>query len=103
MATSLDRREVARLLRWGGLKDGNPDGEWLRLRRRTHRPGRRAVYEVSWPGGRAFVKAVRPHLASGLHERHVLLHDAGLPVPRSLAWTDRGVVLLEALDGASLR
>ena len=61
------------------------------------------VVEVRGPGLRLFLKVVRPGLAEGLHERHRLLRAAGLPVPRSLGWTEDGLLVLEALVGRSLR
>ena len=75
----------------------------LELRVRAYRPGRRAVVEVRTPAARAFLKVVRPSAVRELAERHEVLRDAGLPVPRVLARREDGRLLLEALGGTSLR
>lgn len=75
----------------------------VRLRMRAYRPRRRAVVQADVPGGRLFLKVVRPHRARELHERHRMLHGAGLPVPRSLGLTADGVVVLEPLLGEPMR
>jgi hypothetical protein len=77
--------------------------EQVRLRMRAYRPRRRAVVQADVPGGRLFLKVLRPHRAAELHERHRLLHRAGLPVPRSLGVTPDGVVVLEPLLGEPMR
>lgn len=75
----------------------------VRLRMRAYRPRRRAVVQADVPGGRLYLKVLRPHRAQELHERHRLLHGAGLPVPRSLGFTADGVVVLEPLLGEPMR
>ncbi len=75
----------------------------VRLSTRAYRPRRRAVVQADVPGGRLFLKVLRPHRVQDLHERHRLLHGSGLPVPRSLGWTTDGVVVLEALHGVPMR
>jgi aminoglycoside phosphotransferase (APT) family kinase protein len=52
---------------------------------------------------RLFLKVLRPPSVADMHRRHRLLHDAGLPVPRSLGWTDDGLLVLEAISGLSMR
>ncbi len=47
-----------------------------RLRLRAYRPGRRAVVEVNAPGGRWFLKVVRPAALPGLVARHEALAAA---------------------------
>ena len=69
----------------------------------AYRPGRRAVLQGRSSSGALFVKVQRPERAVALHERHRLLADAGLPVPRSLGVDPRGLVALQALPGTSLR
>jgi aminoglycoside phosphotransferase len=81
---------------------GVPAGD-VRLRVRTYRPRRRAVVQVDAPFCRLYLKVLRPQAVEALHARHRLLHDAGLPVPRSLGWTDDGLLVLQGLRGASLR
>ncbi|HSO03440.1 MAG TPA: phosphotransferase, partial [Candidatus Limnocylindrales bacterium] len=75
----------------------------LELRLRTYRPCRRAVIEVSAPAGRVFVRVMRPKVVAALHARHVLLHSAGVPVPRSWGWTEDGLLVIEAIPGLTLR
>jgi aminoglycoside phosphotransferase len=73
-----------------------------RLRLRAHRPGRRAVVEVTGAAGRWFLKVVRPADLPGLVARHRLL--AGhVPVPEVLATTEDGVLVLPALAGTPMR
>ena len=99
LAGAMDEQAVGELL--GSL--GVRRRESVRLDLRSYRPGRRAVVEVRTPGSRVFLKVVRPTAVAALHERHRLLRDAGLPVPRSLGWSDSGLLVLEALPGRSLR
>lgn len=80
---------------------GHPIGSPV-LRRRAYRPGRRAVVEVSGPGGRVFLKVVRPPRSAALVDVH---RRAGrtLPVPRVLGCTADGIVVLSAVPGRTLR
>lgn len=103
LAAASDRRRVGELLTSFGVPGIDPDGTQVRLRRRAYRPRRRAVIEATSPSGRLFIKVLRPHVARDLHRRHVLLRDAGLPVPRSLGWSDDGLLVLQALTGTGLR
>lgn len=98
LPTALDEDAVRGLLDGHGVEPGP-----VELRVRSYRPGRRAVVEVRTPAARLFLKVLRPHAVEALHRRHVLLRDAGLPVPRSLAWSSPGLLVLEALAGTSLR
>lgn len=98
LATATDEVAVRALLASYGVRVGG-----LSLDVRTYRPRRRAVVEVRGDGVRLFLKVLRPSAVQALHERHVLLRDAGLPVPRSLGWSDGGLLVLEALSGTSLR
>ncbi|GAB4070029.1 hypothetical protein GCM10028777_33910 [Angustibacter speluncae] len=75
----------------------------VRLTMRAYRPRRGAVVQADVPGGRLFLKVLRPHRSAELHDRHRLLHGAGLPVPRSLGHTPDGVVVLEPLLGEPMR
>ncbi|MCU0282701.1 MAG: aminoglycoside phosphotransferase family protein [Candidatus Nanopelagicales bacterium] len=76
----------------------------VQLRVRTYRPTRRAVVHVRAPGGcELYVRVVRPSKVRALHERHVLLHGAGVPVPRSYGWTPDGLLVIEAIPGPTLR
>lgn len=78
-------------------------GESVSTQVRAYRPGRRAVIEVTAPEGRLFLKVVRPGRVAQIHERHAALHSAGLPVPKSLGWSDDGIVALQALNGTPMR
>jgi hypothetical protein len=73
-----------------------------RIRMRAYRPGRRAVLEVEGGGPRLYVKVVRPRVVAALRERHDLL-ASHLPVPRPLATTANGMLVLSECHGASLR
>lgn len=103
LAAAWDRPSLARLLTRFGVPGVAPDGSTVTTRLRAYRPRRRAVVEARTDAGSLFVKVLRPHLVEALHRRHVLLHDAGLPVPRSLGWTDDGLLVLRALRGTGLR
>lgn len=98
LATATDEDEVRELLTSYGIPPGP-----VRLDVRTYRPRRRAVVEVRAPECRLFLKVVRPKAVEALHDRHRLLRDAGLPVPRSLGWSADGLLVLEALSGTPLR
>jgi len=98
LAVALDAAGMQGLLASLGVA---PDG--LRLRLRAYRPGRRAVVQAQADGERLFVKVVRPRKVAALQERHALLAQR-LPVPHSHGWSeDYGLVVLEAMPGATLR
>ncbi|ONI78459.1 aminoglycoside phosphotransferase [Kribbella sp. ALI-6-A] len=98
LRTALNPAAVAGIFSRCGLGDGP-----VSVKLRAYRPLRRAVVEASGPLGRLFLKAVPPEQGRALHERHRLLTGAGVPAPRSLGWTDDGLVVLEALGGRTLR
>lgn len=100
LAAACDPAAVAALLTRFGAPARAED---VRLTTRAYRPRRRAVVQADVPGGRLFLKVLRPHRVQDLHDRHRLLHGSGLPVPRSLGWTEDGVVVLEALHGVQMR
>ncbi|GAB3465836.1 phosphotransferase family protein [Actinophytocola sediminis] len=79
------------------------DGTAVTMTVRTYRPRRRAVVEVATPTGRVFVKVLRPAKVRAVHEAHRLAADAGYPAPRSLGWTDDGLLVLAELPGRTLR
>ncbi|MFW6091244.1 MAG: phosphotransferase [Actinomycetota bacterium] len=91
-------RSVAALLRSVGL---NPAG--LEVRMVSYRPCRRAVFELVTSTGRLFAKVLRPADVAAVHHRLKITRTAGLPTPRSLGWSDEGILVLEALPGAGLR
>jgi hypothetical protein len=98
LAAACDEAAVASVLEDLGL-GGGP----VRLRTRAYRPRRRAVVEAVGSRGRLFVKVVRPHRVEALHHRHRLLVRHGIPAPQSLGWTPRGLLVLQALPGRTLR
>jgi hypothetical protein len=98
LAAAYDRVAVAGLM--AGFELG---GGPVRLLLRAYRPRRRAVVEAVGPGGRLFLKVVRPDLVESLHERHRLLTGAGVPVAPSLGYTPAGLLVLPHLPGQSLR
>ncbi|MFI7586064.1 phosphotransferase [Spongisporangium articulatum] len=70
----------------------------------SYRPRRRAVVRVDAGAVRLYLKVLaRGADVEPLHRRHVLLHEAGVPVPRSLGWSDDGLLALEGLPGTGLR
>jgi hypothetical protein len=98
LATAADPVRLATALQAAGLRrDGVPQ-----VRMRAYRPGRRAVLEVSGGGPRLYVKVVRPGVVAALRERHELL-AAHVPVPRPLATTDDGMLVLSECAGTSMR
>ncbi|WP_432946353.1 aminoglycoside phosphotransferase family protein [Kribbella sp. CA-253562] len=98
LRTALDPGAVAGIFSRCGLGDAP-----VSVQLRAYRPLRRAVVEASGPLGRLFLKVVPADKGQALHERHRLLTGAGVPAPRSLGWTDDGLVVLEALGGRTLR
>ena len=73
------------------------------LRRRSYRPGRRAVIEAVSPSTRLFIKVVRPSTIGELQNKHHKLAQQ-LPVPISHGWSsDLGLIALEARAGKTLR
>lgn len=101
LATAADPAAVAGLLDEVGLRSGGPGS--VRLTLRAYRPRRRAVVEAAGPGGRLFLKVVRPDRVAALHHRHRLVAGAGAPVPASLGYTPAGLLVLSALPGQTLR
>jgi len=97
LADALDPGKVGSL-----LDDLGIDGGAIGLRTRAYRPGRRAVVEATGRRGRLFLKVVRPEQIQALHDRHRSLAQT-LPVPKSLGWSDGGVLVLTALPGDTLR
>ena len=98
LAAAYDGPAVGELMAGLGL-GGGP----ARLVLRAYRPRRRAVVEAVGPGGRLFLKVVRPGQVESLHERHRLLTGAGVPVAPSLGYTPEGLLALQHLPGRSLR
>jgi hypothetical protein len=98
LATAADPVRLTAALRAAGL----PRDGITRIRMRAYRPGRRAVLEVEGGGPRLYVKVVRPRAVAALRDRHDLL-AAHVPVPRPLATTVDGMLVLGECQGTSLR
>ena len=73
--------------------------EGAKLRMESYRPGKRAVLRVETATDRWFAKVVHPSLASSIHDLHERFRAAGVPVPRSLGFSEAGLVLLGELPG----
>jgi len=98
LAIALDPDQLREMLPTLGVGAGE-----IRLRLRAYRPQRRAVVEVTAGDARLFIKVVRPKRVAALQHRHALL-SAHLPTPRSHGWSpELGLVVLEAMPGATLR
>lgn len=69
------------------------------LRMEAYRPGKRAVLRVDTATDSWFAKVVHPSLAATIHDLHERFLSAGVPVPRSLGFSDAGLVLLGELPG----
>lgn len=87
--------EVLRLL--------DAPSETVQLRRRSYRPGNRAVIEAVAPGARIYLKVVRPDRVADLQSRHAMLAQR-LPIPHSYGWSSElGLVAMQAMSGKPLR
>lgn len=89
---------VGELLRGLGLPSGG-----VQLRVVSYRPRKRAVVEVVTSRHRLFIKVLRPRQVRDVDSRHRVLTAAGVAVPRSLGWSDDGVIVLSPLAGKPLR
>ncbi len=98
LTAAFDETAIGEVLAALGLGKGP-----VQLQVRTYRPRRRAVIEATGSRGRVFVKVVRPSRVEALHERHRALVSAGVPAPQSLGWTPDGLLVLETLNGRTLR
>lgn len=98
LAAALDPERARTLLDQLDVAPGR-----VRTRLRAYRPRRRAVVEVTTKQARLFIKAVPPREVAALQARHQLM-SAHLPVPISHGWShEAGLVVLRAMDGATLR
>lgn len=68
----------------------------------AYRAGKRAVFRMGGPTGDSFLKVVRPKVVTELARVHTELADAGLPVPRVVAWGEIGLVAMETAVGTGL-
>ncbi|MGB7979437.1 MAG: phosphotransferase [Candidatus Nanopelagicales bacterium] len=103
LAVAADPARLRTVLAGLGVAGFSPTDGPLELRLLTYRPCRRAVIQASTPSNAVFVRVMRPKKVQALHQRHVLLHSAGVPVPRSWGWTDDGLLAIEAIPGSTLR
>lgn len=73
------------------------------LRRRSYRPSRRAVIEITTEAHRVFAKVVPPGKVRRLQQLHTAIARHA-PIPRSLGWSEAsGIAMLQALPGRPLR
>lgn len=98
MRAAMNPAAVSALFESCGLGAGD-----VRLELLSYRPLRRAVVEATESLGRLYLKVIPPAKVEALHNRHRLLAGAGVPAPRSLGWSDDGLLVLEGLPGKSLR
>jgi aminoglycoside phosphotransferase len=89
---------AAELLRRMGIATSAPA-----LRVVSYRPRKRAVVQIDTGDKIVYAKVLRPRQADELHQRHTMLADAGLPIPRCLGWSPDGVLVLSELPGTPLR
>jgi hypothetical protein len=98
LATAADPDRLAAALHALGMPRQTPPNVEVR----AYRPGRRAVLELTGGGPRLFLKIVRPDAVQGLRERHDLL-ATHVPVPRPLATTPDGMLVLSEAAGTPVR
>lgn len=67
-----------------------------------YRPMRRAVLRAEGAGETRYVKVLPRGRAEALRRRHELLHEEGIPVPRTVASTHRDVVVTMPASGTPL-
>ncbi|MGO3147256.1 MAG: phosphotransferase [Leucobacter sp.] len=65
----------------------------------AYRPGKRAVVRAQTDNGTVYIKVVRPVTITHLHALYQDWSDEGLPVPKTLGWTEDGLLGFEALPG----
>lgn len=75
------------------------DSSGLQLAVLAYRPCKRAVVRMTTGTGTVYLKVLRPAVAETLHRLHETWFEAGIPVPRSLAWAPDGLVALAPLPG----
>ncbi|WBQ04096.1 phosphotransferase [Kribbella sp. CA-293567] len=98
MRAAMNPAAVSALFENCGLGKGE-----VGLKLLSYRPLRRAVVEATGALGRLYLKVVPPAKVEALHDRHQLLTRAGVPAPKSLGWSDDGLLVLENLPGKNLR
>ena len=68
----------------------------------AYRAGKRAVFRMRGSAGPTFLKVVRPKAVAELASTHTALADAGLPVPRPIAWGEIGLLVIPLAEGDPL-
>ena len=68
----------------------------------AYRAGKRAVFRMRGSAGTTFLKVVRPAAVEDLARVHTELADAGLPVPRIIAWGAIGLLVIPMAEGDAL-
>lgn len=77
------------------------DAPGAKLTVEAYRPGKRAVFRIDADQTRFFAKLVHPRLAAAIDWRHTAFLAAGVAVPKSLGYSDSGLLLLDRLPGES--
>lgn len=80
---------------------GIPTEDPLDVHATSYRPHRRAAVRVQSGEVTVYLKVVPPGKARAIAERHLRWAEAGISVPRALAWSDDGLIALSALEGRS--
>lgn len=75
------------------------DPDVVKLTMMSYRPSRRAVVRVDQSTGVSYLKIVRPEQVQDLVQVHANFRAAGVGVPRVLAWSADGLLLLENVPG----
>lgn len=68
----------------------------------AYRAGKRAVFRMLGAESTTYIKVVRPAIVAELTRVHTALRDAGLPVPRVIAWGDIGLLVIATAEGDAL-
>ena len=68
----------------------------------TYRAGKRAVFRMVGSHGTTYLKVVRPSAVAELAAVHTALADAGLPVPRVIAWGEIGLLVIPMAEGDAM-
>lgn len=98
LATAMNPARLGQVLRSFGLGSTEPHAELI-----SYRPKRRAVLRIEADRQTWYAKVLPPAEVAGLQRRHEMLTAAGVPVPRSLGWTEQGLLVLAKLPGTPLR
>lgn len=68
----------------------------------AYRAGKRAVFRMRGSAEATYLKIVRPKVVAELAGVHTALADAGLPVPRVIAWGESGLIAMGSATGHAM-